>query len=164
MNATEDRLQTLRVSDVMSRHLVTIPIHATMADAAKAMCANNVRGLPVVNEMGHCVGVLTTTDFARQGQKFGGTGGCDALGDEFVLVRNDVLAPVHVDHIAADRVETHMSTAVQSIDEHAPLVSAARYMCGEHIHRLIVLDTDSRPVGVISSLDLVSAIVGMVDE
>ena len=41
---------------------------------------------------------------------------------------------------------------------------AARCMCKEHVHRLIVIDSSGAPVGVLTSLDLVSAWVGAVEE
>ena len=32
-------------------------------------------------------------------------------------------------------------------------------MCDEHIHRLIVLDSGSRPVGVLTSLNVIAAMI-----
>ena len=39
------------------------------------------------------------------------------------------------------------------------ILSAARQMCGSHIHRLFVIDDEGKPIGVVSTLDLVSAMV-----
>jgi predicted transcriptional regulator len=57
-----------------------------------------------------------------------------------------------------------MSPAVQAIDPGASLLKAARVMCAEHIHRLLVLNESNRPVGVISTMDIVAALVNVVDE
>jgi predicted transcriptional regulator len=56
-------------------------------------------------------------------------------------------------------VRAHMSPKVQTIREHRSIVDAGHIMCEEHIHRLIVVDRQSRPVGIVTSLDLVSALV-----
>jgi CBS domain-containing protein len=57
-----------------------------------------------------------------------------------------------------------MSPSVWSIDADATLIDAARLMCGKHIHRLPVLNREGKVVGVISSLDLVAAMVHAVEE
>ncbi|MEM9657603.1 MAG: CBS domain-containing protein, partial [Planctomycetota bacterium] len=57
-----------------------------------------------------------------------------------------------------------MSTGVQSIEAEASLLKAARVMCAQHVHRLIVLDEGSTAVGVVTTLDVASALVAAVDE
>jgi predicted transcriptional regulator len=37
-------------------------------------------------------------------------------------------------------------------------------MCAQHYHRLIVLDRSQRPVGVISTMDIVASLVNLADE
>jgi predicted transcriptional regulator len=46
----------------------------------------------------------------------------------------------------------------------ATLLHAARIMCDQHIHRLIAVDRIGRPEGIVSSLDVVAALVQAVDE
>ena len=45
-------------------------------------------------------------------------------------------------------------------------MQALRYfmMCGAHIHHLLVIDDENHPVGVISTMDIVAAMVNVVDE
>jgi CBS-domain-containing membrane protein len=61
-------------------------------------------------------------------------------------------------------VRTYMSPSVRSIDADATLIDAARAMCGKHVHRLPVLDARGKVVGLISSLDLVAAVVHAIEE
>jgi CBS domain-containing membrane protein len=160
MNSAIERMLSLRVADVMSKSVVSIPHSATMSEAAELMTEQNVRGLPVVDAFGKCVGMLTTTDFARRG---GTIDQCGAAEDEFELVEG-FLAPVHIERVADDSVARHMTPAVQSIAADSTLLTAARYLCAEHIHRLVVLDPSERPAGLISSLDIVSAFVTAIEE
>ncbi|HCK41857.1 MAG TPA: hypothetical protein DHW22_09515 [Planctomycetaceae bacterium] len=62
-----------------------------------------------------------------------------------------------------DYVRNHMSMAVQTIDHECSLLQSARCMCNQHIHRLVVLDHD-RPIGIITSLDLIAAFLATVEE
>ena len=56
-------------------------------------------------------------------------------------------------------VSDHMSRDVQTIHEEAPIENVARVMCHEHIHRLVIVDSNDRPIGIVSSLDLVKTMI-----
>ena len=73
-------------------------------------------------------------------------------------------ASYQIETIAEDRVSEHMSPALQTINQSASLINAARIMCREHIHRLVIVDQEERPLGVVSSLDLVAAMIAAVEE
>jgi CBS-domain-containing membrane protein len=158
MNTTLERVLSLRVSDVMSRDLATVSANSTMAEAAQVLCSKGVSGAPVVDELGHCVGILSTRDFAErdrlEGSDFMGASGFTS----HELVRPNSNVPNHLEQIREDSVRRHMQPAIQTVSGEASVVNAARIMCSEHIHRLVVLDETSHPVGVASSLDLLNAI------
>ena len=44
------------------------------------------------------------------------------------------------------------------------MIDAAREMCAQHVHRLPVVDAGGKVVGLVSSLDLVAAMVGALEE
>ncbi len=60
-------------------------------------------------------------------------------------------------------VGQRMTRGVQSVSSGNSLLAAARAMCSHHVHRLPVLD-DNHPVGVISTMDVVAALVNAIDE
>lgn len=153
----QERLQTLRVSDVMNRHVVSVRAELSMAEAAELLLQKEVSGAPVVDAEGRCVGILSATDFmrreshlARRGQRRpGGT------GSDQVALREPA---------EADQVRAFMTPAVQTASPQQFLVQAARMMCVEHVHRLPVLDAQGRPVGMITALDIVAAVTQAADE
>ena len=63
-----------------------------------------------------------------------------------------------------DLVSTHMAPVIQSVEPETPMMQAARVVCHEHIHRLVVIDDTKRPVGILSSLDFVAAMVAAIEE
>jgi IMP dehydrogenase len=136
MNSAIERLLTLRATDVMSKQVVRVWAHQAMSEAATIMLRQGISGAPVVNAEGQCVGVLSATDFVRYQKEPGKDG----------LVRS------------------HMSADVHSVPPDATLMDVARAMCGRHIHRLVVLDDHRHVVGVVTSLDLVAAMVNAVGE
>jgi CBS-domain-containing membrane protein len=164
MNSAIERLLSLRVSDVMSTDVVQIPVHQTMADAAGLMVKHQISGAPVVDEQGRCVGILSSFDFATREQQGVENTESPRGKVQHVLVRERPSQPYHIEDVAEDVVANYMAAAVQTVRPTATLMEAARVMCAAHVHRLVVLDAHGRPVGIVSSLDLVAALVKVIEE
>ena len=162
MNSAIERLLTLRVSDVMSRNVVSVAATKSMAKAAEILAQNFISGAPVIGQQGQCVGILSATDFVR----------CVASSHENLSSsngqcekRSDAAGGRHSCPIpATDLVASHMSALVQTVNSERPLTEAARLMCQNHIHRLIALDDKGRPAGVLTSLDIVAALINAIEE
>ncbi len=164
MNAAVTQLQQIHVADIMSREVIAISANADMAEAARLLYEHSISGAPVIDERGKCVGVLSLSDFARRDQSVSLGKNLPPLADEFVLQRDVVSGTVHIEHDTEGYVRQHMSCAVQSIRSEQTLIDAARYMHQEQVHRLIVLDEASCPVGVVSTLDILAAFVDLAEE
>ena len=65
MNPME-RLESLLVSDVMSREVTTIEACKDMDAAAATLHENWISTAPVVDEAGRTVGILSAADFLRR--------------------------------------------------------------------------------------------------
>jgi CBS-domain-containing membrane protein len=152
MNSAIERLLTLRVADVMNKQVVHVSVNQSMADAARRLLKHSISGAPVVDEQQQCVGILSATDFVKKnGSRQEGS---PTNGPEAAATPPDI----------EDRVADHMTPVVQSIRAEASLLDAARLMCRGHIHRVPVLDRQSRPVGMITALDIVAALVNAIEE
>jgi len=55
-------LHRLKVRDVMSRDLLTLPEQASVSEAIERMTARSVRRAPIVNEAGDLVGIVSFDD------------------------------------------------------------------------------------------------------
>ena len=126
-----------------------------MAEAADLFCNHRITGAPVIDECGRCVGVLSATDFVHL--KAEELCNRESKGD-FVFCR-DAMGTCSFDEVRHDLVRQHMTPAVQTISADAPLSTAGDSMCRMHVHRLIVLDERGAPVGILTSLDLVRALL-----
>ena len=163
MNSAIERLLSLRVSNVMTQSVVDVSIHQTMSEAAALMVERNVSGVPVVDDAGHCVGLLSATDFVRHKSKVEAKDTA-LTGQERELVRPEFDQPIPIDEVAGDLVSLHMTATVQTIHRDATLVEAGRIMCAEHVHRLPVVGENGQVVGLVSSLDIVAALVKAIEE
>lgn len=142
MNSAIERLLNLRVADVMRREVVAVSADDTMAAVADRFLELGISGAPVVNSQKKCVGLLSATDFVR------------TVGENSPAAQRS----------GKERVEAHMSRVVVSINVDRTMIDAAREMCAQHVHRLPVVDRAGMLVGLLSSLDLVAAVVAAVEE
>jgi len=133
---TQTQLGTLRVADLMSIEPVTVFDGASLSEAEKLMQQRGITGLPVVDAEGRLVGVISQTDLLRA-----------HVVDEH-WARWPGLAVRHL-----------MTSPALTIAADAPIADAAAEMERHHVHRLVV-ETGGRPTGVLSTMDLVRALVG----
>jgi CBS domain-containing protein len=56
---------SILVSEIMRSPVVTINENSSIIEAAKKMINENIRGIPVVNDKGELVGIITKTDITR---------------------------------------------------------------------------------------------------
>jgi len=156
------RLQTLKVADVMSKDVHCVSPHHTVSEAANLLCEREISGAPVVDEQDHCVGMLTALDFVRRASS------CDqsdlTLGGADHKLIESREEPLHIETTGEETVDSYMSPAVQSIGDYDSLLEAARRMCAGHIHRMPVLDENGHVLGIITSLDVVAAVVNAIEE
>ena len=123
--------QELRVRDVMSTEVLTIPFSATVEAAARLLHDARVSGAPVVGPSGRVLGVVSTKDLLNPQRS---------------------LAP---DASVAD-VMTRVVFAVRADDA---LKWAIRLMVEERIHRVVVADDAGHLVGIVSAMDVLAALV-----
>jgi CBS-domain-containing membrane protein len=162
MAAVLDRLQSLRVADVMSRQVVPLYTYQTMGEAAAVFAEHRISGAPVLDERGRCVGILSTADFVCPDRP--GEYPASITAGETTVPRRGPNGPWEIQDVSPNRVSVHMAPAVQSVAAQTALVEAGRMMCAQHVHRLPVLDNQGRPQGIVTSLDIVAAVVKAVEE
>jgi CBS domain-containing protein len=124
-----------RVGNLMSVDPVVIDAEAPITEAEQLLKSYRISGLPVVQD-GGLVGVISQTDLlnARSSELIGANW-------ERVRVRHLMSRPA---------VTVHLSTTVSR---------AARLMLDEHIHRVVVVDDDGSPAGVLTTSDLLHTIL-----
>jgi CBS domain-containing protein len=66
----------LRVKDVMSTNVLTVPYSATLGQAAQLLHDARVGGAPVVNGSGKVLGMLSRTDLAASSRRLERRTGC----------------------------------------------------------------------------------------
>ena len=125
------------VGDLMTPDPVRVQAHASLAEAARLLDHHHVHGLPVVDESGALVGVVSQTDMLR------------ARTSEHLWASWRGLQVRHL-----------MSAPALTVAADASLTEAATKMEENQVHRLVVVGDDGvSPIGIVSTSDLVRAMV-----
>ena len=65
---------------------------------------------------------------------------------------------IAMDLMPEDEVGRYMTTDVVATRPEALIGEMARWMADAHIHRVVIVDSEGRPVGLVSSMDILSAV------
>jgi CBS-domain-containing membrane protein len=153
MLMTQKRLNELTAWDVMSRHVKTIPQEMPLQEAARMLAREHVSGAPVVDAVGKCVGVLSAIDFVRWADK-----GTEPVPARIWPSYYSDWQVVDLHCLPKDEVRAHMSHDVVTARPTVPITKLARMMIDAHIHRIVVVDAECRPIGIVSSTDIIAAV------
>jgi CBS domain-containing protein len=128
--------QEMLVADLMTMDPVSVAVDAPLEEVARLCRANGISGLPVVDDSGALLGVITQTDL--------------------VAIHESRLGRVIRAEPSGLRVGEVMTSPAVTVPMTASLRDAAQLMRDERIHRVVALDDGGRPVGVVSASDFVT--------
>ncbi|HNX36557.1 MAG TPA: CBS domain-containing protein [Kiritimatiellia bacterium] len=123
-------IQRLKVRDVMTSKLATVPRTATMRQVQELMRQMKISGVPV-EENGRFFGLVSVDDIIR------------ALGGGYI----------------GDPCSRHMTTKLVVLEDDMPLSFALRYFDRYHYGRFPVLNRDRRLVGILCQRDINRALL-----
>jgi CBS domain-containing protein len=131
---------TRRVTAIMKRTPITAAASDPLLEAVARMEANQVRHLPVVDDDGKLIGMISDRDVRG------------AFGHAWRSLERDGTGRLQV-----IRVAEVMSRNPLSIDEAATLRDAAQVLAEHHIGALPVIDRGRKVVGILSYVDVLRA-------
>lgn len=150
MVRTEKPLMSLCAGDIMTRNVVMIPREMSLPGAARMLARAGVTGAPVVDGAGRCIGVLSSTDFMNWMKT-----------EHAAIVQGQVFKPWEIpdcDPQFQGRVEDCMTRNPVLAFSNIKIGELASMMMDAHIHRIIVVDPANRPIGVVSTIDILAAL------
>ena len=141
------------IQDIMTRAPITVKSSSSIADAARLLLDNYISGLPVVDDNGAIVGIVSEGDFLRRGEldterrrsaflEFFVSPG--RLADEYVHAYGRLIGEV-------------MTSPVKTISPQALVSEAVETMERDGINRLPVVDGE-KLVGIVTRSDLLRAL------
>jgi len=145
----------MRAGDVMTAEVATVRADASIGEAIGLMEAVRASGLPVVNESGDLVGVLTEDDLLRRIETGTAAGRHRAKWLDLLLGPGGSAGEYVRTH--GRRVEDVMTRDVATVTADTSLEQVVALMERKHVKRVPVV-RDCRVVGIVSRADLVRAL------
>lgn len=146
----------LTVTDCMTREIFAVAPDTSLEVAGRLFSTHHISGAPVVDDEGRGVGVITLNDLSDPDRPRGaglGSSTCYKLRSGIVdrFDGGKVSKPGRADDI--------MTAFLVQVPGDMPVREAMRLMVTDGIHRLFVHDTDRRIAGIITSMDILRALL-----
>ena len=148
----------MNVADVMTRDVVHVAPQAPLREVAHLLSERRISGVPVVDEAGTCVGVVSEADLLPKQLSRRPS---HRLPLEWLL--GDGRDPYEQRRRAATSAAQAMSSPAVTIAPDRPLREAASLMVERKVTRLPVV-SDGAVVGILTRADLVRAYLGLDEE
>lgn len=146
---------TLTARDVMAPLLTLLPAELSVEAAVRILAMGGAASAPVVDEGGRLVGIFSATDTFRRERMPSETAPVAANADECMCQPWEIPAEptACVCKVRDVMCRDHLPTATAS-DSLADIADA---MIRMQVHKVIVVDADERPLGCVTSLDILAA-------
>ena len=139
--------------EIMTTEVITVGPEETVKEAAKILSENKISGLPVLDDEGRLIGVVTEQDLIVRNKKFDFPEYIYFL-DSIIYLESFNSFEEDFKKMIATTVEEVMSDDVISVDPETPIEEIATLMSIENINRVPVVK-DDQLVGIISRADIV---------
>lgn len=130
------RLVELKVRSLMSSPAITLPINSSLYEVVETMYKEKIGSVLIVDENGRIAGIITERDIVY-------------VASRGLFKKDDIKA------------ESVMSKNVVTVSEESSIYEAIDKMRAHNIRHLPVIDSQGKPVGVISLRDLIDFSVSL---
>lgn len=139
----------LHVRDLMTRQVTAVHPETPLAEVVDQMVAQELRAVPVVDDAGRLVGIITNGDLVERG----------ALPARLELLAALEPAARHaaIARARAARARDVLTPDPVTIGADAPIEEAAAIMARRGLKRLPVVDAERRLLGILSRVDVLRA-------
>lgn len=149
----------MRARHIMTKDVVAVTPHTTIEQAARIMLQMHISGLPVIDDAGNLVGMVSESDFLRRSEI--GTGRRHAAWLKFFI--GPARAAADFVHERGRKVADVMTKQVVSVQEDADLAGLVDLMEKNGIKRVPVM-RGKAPVGIVTRTNVLQAVASLVHE
>ena len=142
------------VAEIMTTELVTVSPETSLQEAIQILAEREISGLPVVDDRGQLVGVISETDLTWQET------GVDTppyvmFLDSIIYLQNPAKHNEEVHKALGQTVGEAMSDRLTTVKATQPVREAARIMHEEKVRRLPVVNEKEELIGMITQGDVI---------
>lgn len=124
---------TMTAGELMSKTVYCVNQEASCKELMEILLDYRITGVPVVNDHGELVGTIAMRDV--------------------LAFKKDISYLPSIADMQKGFVRNYMVQKVFAVKPSTPLTEVAQLMRSQHIHRVIVIDDNYRPIGMVSAYD-----------
>jgi len=143
----------LTAKDIMSKDVITVGMQTPVSELAEILWKNRISGVPVLDENGDVVSVVTESDLIDQTKKIHIPTMISIL-DSVIFLESSKKTEREIKKMAGNTVQDICSMELVSVSEDTGLDEIATIMAEKSVHTLPVIQ-DGRLVGVIGKSDII---------
>ena len=143
----------LTARDIMTPEVITIGLEARIEDLAKLLAERRISGVPVLNQEGRLVGVVTQSDLVQRSRDLELPPALNIL-DLHLFLETPSRFQKRLEKLLGDRIKDVMTPNPVTVTPDTPVNDIARLMTAKGVHTLPVLEV-GKLVGIVGKLDLI---------
>ncbi|MBD2346509.1 CBS domain-containing protein [Anabaena subtropica] len=144
------------VADVMSQNPIVVKPETPLQEAIKILAERRISGLPVVDDVGKLLGIISETDLMWQ--ETGVTPPAYIMFlDSVIYLQNPAVYERDLHKALGQTVGEVMSKNPVTISPEKSVKQAAQLMHDRNVHRLPVLDDADQVIGILTRGDIIRA-------
>ncbi len=146
-----------RARDIMTKEILTVTPKTSVSELAELFTTHNINGVPVVDDEGKLLGVVTENDLIYQKKKVHIPTVINIL-DSVIYLESPEKMKQEMQKITGVTVQDIYTSNVVTIGQETPIDEIATIMAEKNIHTLPVLDNDNL-IGVIGKGDIIKTLI-----
>lgn len=146
------------VADIMTTNVLTVRTETTIRELAELFVSNRISSLPVVDDSGALIGMVTESDLVEQSKSLH-LPTVISLFDWVIYLESEKTLEKELQKMGGRTVADVYQTEVASISPQASLSEAADLMSSHHVNAIPVVDNGSL-VGIVARIDIIRTLLG----
>jgi CBS-domain-containing membrane protein len=152
----------LTARDIMTREVVTVRPEASVEELAKLLEERRIGGVPVLDQTGALVGVITQWDLVQRSRDLELPPALNIL-DFHLFLEMPSHFKKRLEKLLGNKVKDVMTSNPVSISPDTPVNEIAGLMAHQGVHTLPVLE-EGNLVGIVGKLDLIRGLARPAEE
>jgi len=145
-------LAALNAADIMHNEIVAVDAKDSIAEVERVLVDSNISGMPVVNESGVVIGIVSWRDLITHLSE-GPVLSSEHREEWYKTQEDDERYRVTIPEDDTTVAEDLMTPLVHTVPTEMKVPEVARVMIRLEIHRVLVVDDRQRFVGIISTME-----------
>lgn len=145
------------VAEIMTKELITVRKETSIRELAELFVAHRVSSLPVVNESGSLIGIVTESDLVEQSKSLH-LPTVISLFDWVIYLESEKTLEKELQKMGGRTVADIYQPDTASISPSASLSEAADLMSGHHTNSVPVVDNRNL-VGIVARIDIIRTLL-----